>query len=86
MLELLRARAVELLAESEEATDVARRHALAVAGIVDGIDTGRWGELASTWTDDLAALLPEFRRAHDTSIDLGEWEAAGLLVASYGAF
>ena len=73
MLELLRARAVELLAESEEATDVARRHALAVAGIVDGIDTGRWGELASTWTDDLAALLPEFRRAHDTSIDLGEW-------------
>jgi len=86
MLELLRTRAAELLADEPDALEVARRHAHAVADAVEAIDLQSWGTLASDWTDLLAMLLPEFRRAHDTATALEEWELVGRLAASYGTF
>jgi tetratricopeptide (TPR) repeat protein len=86
MLELLRTRAAELLAASADGPDIVRRHARAIADVADEIDLAHWGAYTADWTDLLTALLPEFRRAHDAAIELGEWEVAGRLAASYGSF
>lgn len=86
MLELLRARAGELLAADDEAAPIRRRHADVVARCVEEIDDRRWDDLLATWVDRLAELLPEVRRSFDWAAGNGEWETAGRLAGSLGAF
>ena len=85
MLELLRARAADLLSGSED-RDTRERHAEAVAAALEDVDRRWWGDLAGTWIDRVADLLPEVRGAHSWARRTGDWERAGRLVAALGAY
>ena len=86
MLELLRERANQLLADDDRRDEVALRHGEAVAAAVEDLDDRRWGDLVATWLDAVAELQPEIRRALDWATGHDEWELAARIAGSLGAF
>ena len=86
LLELLRERARELLAESGEAAAVEGRHAAYVAAFLDDLDERRWTDLSDRWIDLVTEMLGEIRAAHDWAGRHGEAVVAARITAGLGTF
>jgi tetratricopeptide (TPR) repeat protein len=86
LLELLRERARELLAERHDAAAVARRHAEHIAALCEDIDERKWRDLPDRWIDVTAELLGEIRAAHEWARTHGDDQLAARLVASLGTY
>jgi predicted ATPase/DNA-binding SARP family transcriptional activator len=80
LLELLRERARELLAERDEAA-VRDRHAAYAAAFVEDVDERRWTDLADRWLDVFAESLAEIGAAHDWAQQRGDVEVAARIAA-----
>jgi predicted ATPase len=86
LLEVLRERARELLAEGGERAEIERRHAGFVAGFVEDIEEHRWTDGAETWIDRIVELLGEIRAAHDWARAHGEAELAARIAGCLGNY
>jgi predicted ATPase/DNA-binding winged helix-turn-helix (wHTH) protein len=86
LLELLRERARELLAEQGAAEVVAGRHARYVVARCEGIEERKWTDLSDRWIDVTTDLLGEIRAAHEWALVHGDGELAARIAASLGTF
>jgi predicted ATPase/DNA-binding winged helix-turn-helix (wHTH) protein len=84
LLELVRERARELLADDDKA--VARRHAAWVAACVDDLEARRWVDGPDRWVDLVTELLGEVRAAHAWAQAHGEAELAARITAALTAY
>jgi predicted ATPase/DNA-binding winged helix-turn-helix (wHTH) protein len=84
LLELLRERAGDLLAEGRDEVAVRRRHAAWCAAFVEDQEDRRWLDAAPTWVEQVAELLSEVRAAHGWAQEHGEIELATRITASLG--
>jgi predicted ATPase/DNA-binding SARP family transcriptional activator len=85
MLDLLRERARQLLAEGED-SGIRERHARYVAGVVAWIDEHRWTDASDRWIDLLTDALPEIRAAHTWADEHGDTELAARITAALGTY
>jgi predicted ATPase/DNA-binding winged helix-turn-helix (wHTH) protein len=86
LLELLRERARELLAEQGAAEVVAGRHARYVVARCEEIEERKWTDLSDRWIDVTTELLGEIRAGHAWAQARGEAELAARIAASLGTF
>jgi predicted ATPase/DNA-binding winged helix-turn-helix (wHTH) protein len=88
LLELLRERARDLLAEADDADGdaVAGRHAAYVAGWVADLEDRRWTDAAGWWVEAVTELLGEVRAAHAWAVAHGENKVATRITAALGNF
>jgi predicted ATPase/DNA-binding SARP family transcriptional activator len=86
LLELLRARARELLDEDPAREEVRRRHARFVGAFLDDLDDRRWREASDRWIDLIAELLTEIRAAWAWACDVGDEVLCARIVAGMGTF
>lgn len=86
LLELLRERARELLAESGQAEAVAARHAECVAMLCEDIDERKWTELCDRWIDMTAEILGEIRAAYAWADENRRVQLAARITASLGTY
>ncbi len=86
LLELLRERARELLAEGGVGDVVAARHAEYVASLCEEIDERKWTNLSDRWIDMTIDVLSEIRAAHQWVADNGHTHLAARITASLGTY
>lgn len=86
LLELLRERARELLAERADVEAVAQRHAEHVATLCEEVDERKWADLSDRWFDLTAELLGEIRAAHGWAQRYHKGQLSARIVASLGAY
>jgi predicted ATPase/DNA-binding winged helix-turn-helix (wHTH) protein len=86
LLELLRERARELLAESRDADAVAARHAECITAFCEDIEERKWTELSDRWIDITTELLGEIRAAYHWADENGHVELAARITASLGTY
>jgi len=86
LLELLRERARELLAESGAAAAIEARHAAYVAAFLDDLDERRWTDLSDCWIDLVTEMLGEIRAAHAWAGRHGEAVVAARITAGLGTY
>lgn len=86
LLELLRERARELLAEQGDADAVAARHAEHVATLCEDVDERKWTDLSDRWIDVTTELLSEIRAAHQWAQASGDVRLAARVAASLGTY
>jgi predicted ATPase/DNA-binding winged helix-turn-helix (wHTH) protein len=85
LLELLRERARELLAE-EDGEAVARRHAAYVTAYLEDTEDRRWTDLAARWVALITEVMGEVRAAHAWAVEHGEVVLAARVTARLGNF
>ena len=87
LLELVRDRARELLAEDEEDDRaVARRHAAYVVAYLDDLEERRWTDAADSWVDLVTEMFGEVRMAHAWAGQHGEPELAARITVALGTY
>jgi predicted ATPase len=86
LLELLRERARELLAESRDADAVAARHAECISAFCEDIDERKWTDLSDRWIDITTELLGEIRAAYQWADENGHVQLAARITASLGTY
>jgi len=87
LLELVRDRARELLADDEEDDRaVAQRHAAYVAAYLENLEKRRWIDLVDRWVDLISELFGEVRAAHEWAQEQGEVELATRITVPLGAY
>jgi predicted ATPase len=86
LLELMRERARELLAESGDADTVAARHAECVATVCEDIDERKWSDLSDRWIDITTELLGEIRVAYHWANENDQVQLAARITASLGTY
>jgi predicted ATPase/DNA-binding SARP family transcriptional activator len=84
LLELLRQRARQLLAEPD-ASRVRARHAGWVAGTLERLDEIKWTD-PHGWLEGITELLPEIRAAHADASGRGDRVTAARIAGSLGTF
>ncbi len=86
LLELLRERARELLAEQGDADAVGTRHAEHVATLCEDVDERKWTDLSDRWIDVTTEFLGEIRAAHQWAQASGDVQLAARIAASLGTY
>jgi tetratricopeptide (TPR) repeat protein len=86
LLELVRERARELLAESGDADAVAARHAECIATLCEDIDERKWTDLSGRWIDITTELLGEIRAAYHWADENGHVQLAARITACLGTY
>jgi predicted ATPase/DNA-binding winged helix-turn-helix (wHTH) protein len=87
LLELVRDRAHELLAEDgDEARAVARRHAVHVAAFLEDLDARRWTDAVNSWVALITERFGEVRAAHAWARRNGEDELAARIAAALATY
>jgi tetratricopeptide (TPR) repeat protein len=80
MLTLLRERAGELLDASDESETVRARHAEVVSAVLEELENRSWSDARPR--EQIAALMPEARRAFEFAAASGQWELAALITGA----
>jgi hypothetical protein len=86
LLELLRARARELLDVDPAGEEVRRRHAAFVGAFLDDLDNRRWRDASDRWIDLISELLTEIRAAWTWAIGARDVTLCARIVAGMGTF